>query len=648
MPRIFLKGKEGSYIMQVNDLCINCFAKKGKTAECQRCGYVDGTPPVAPYLAQGTVLAERFVVGRHEKVTGEGVTYLGYDAKKNEKVVIREYLPLTLCSRKAGRDEVMVKQGCELTYEDYKQDFFDIAKAVTRLSDIDIFTPIRAIFECNNTAYAVYDKPDGRPLGDIVKKAQRLTWDEARPLFLPLIGAMNSAHAVGLVHFGISPETIYFSRDKKLHVTGFAIPDSRMSDTALKCEMYDGYSAIEQYSAQGKRGRSTDVYAMCALLFYTLTGKRPPEAVTRAYEPRLNMPAELAEEIPSHVVAALAAGLQVMPENRIQTMDELRSQLSTKSGGAAVAGVARAAGAGAAVGAAAHAGAQQSRPHTAPPTRTSSSQRERQTVGRTSAAAGVGYAASSASPRQRSVDDSGNGSNGGFYAMRSNLSNAFNDLGGKVSSKLSAFSNLKQWQYLLLSLVISIVILGIIAIVVLSVFSPYLRKNSSNYIQPPEEYIIAPSETDTTPTYEVPNFVGKEWEDVKATASTYYYFEIYALAEEEASSEYKEGEIIRQSVDAGSMAPDGTVISVVLSSGSSTVKIPKIIGKSVYEAQELLSKSGLRLGEQVEEYNDEYEFGVIFEVVNADVGDKVGINSYINVKVSKGPEPTVQIVEDEE
>ncbi len=601
--------------MAVNDLCINCFARKGKTPQCQRCGYVDGTPKVAPYLAPGTVLAERFVVGRHEKVTGEGVTYLGYDAKTDERVIIREYLPLTLCSRPKTRDDVIINEGCQLTYEDYKQDFLDIAKAVTRLSDIDIFTPIRAIFECNNTAYAVYDKPDGRPLGDIVKKAQRLTWDEARPLFLPLIGAMNSAHAVGLVHFGISPDTIYFSRDKKLHVTGFAIPDSRMSDTSLKSELFEGYSAIEQYSTQGKRGKATDVYGMCALLFFTLTGKHPPEAVTRAYEPRLNMPAELADEIPSHVFATLAAGLQVMPEHRMQSMDELRSQLSIKSGPAA-----RAAGAAAGAGSVIYGRTMKETSRPAP-------QNPRP------ANSGAIYP-TGVSLKSR-INDSAVG-------------RAIGDFGNKVSNKISAFGGLKQWQYLLLSLVVSMVVLGIIALIVLTIFKPFLERNNTANIKPAEEYVMEiQSETEIKAMYEVPDLVGKEWKDVEKNKDQYYYFEIFALAEEEASDKYDEGEIIRQSPEAGAQAEDGTVIQVVISSGASTVKIPKIKGKSVYEAQKMLDECGLRLGEQITEYSDEYEFGKIIDIVNNKVGDKVGIGSYINVKVSAGPEPTTEIIEDE-
>lgn len=611
-----LTERKGHRTMAVNDLCINCFARKGKTPQCQRCGYVDGTPRVAPYLAPGTVLAERFVVGKHEKVTGEGVTYLGYDAKNNERVVIREYLPLTLCSRPASQDDVVINEGCQLTYEDYRQDFLDIAKAVSRLSDIDIFTPVRAIFECNNTAYAVYDKPDGRPLGDIVKKAQRLTWDEARPLFLPLISAMNSAHAVGLVHFGISPDTIYFSRDKKLHVTGFAIPDSRMSDTSLKSELFEGYSAIEQYSTSGKRGKATDVYGLCALLFFTLTGKHPPEAVTRAYEPKLNMPAELADEIPSHVFAALASGLQVMSENRIQSMDELRSLLSVKSSPAGARPVAAAASAAGAV-----------------------------VYGRTA------REARPAPERQRPANSGAVYPTGVSFQQRINESavgRAIGDLGNKVSNKISAFGNLKQWQYLLLSLVISMVVLGIIAIIVLTIFRPFLERSDVSKIAPPEEYIMAvQSETDVKAMYDVPDLVGKKWTDVEKSKDQYYYFEIFALAEEEASDKYDEGEIVRQTPEAGVQAEDGTVIQVVISSGSSTVKIPKIKGKSVYEAQQMLDELGLRLGEQVTEYSDEYEFGKIIDIVNNKVGDKVGIGSYINVKVSAGPEPTTQIIEDE-
>lgn len=573
------------------DLCINCFAKKGKTRECSRCGYVEGTPQVAPFLAPGTVIGERFIVGKHEKLTGEGATYLGYDMQNKDKVIIREYLPLTLCKREAGNDNVIVNDGEELTYADYLQDFFDISKAVSRLSDVPSIVPVRAIFECNNTAYTVYDRPDGRPLTDIVKKAKRLTWEEARPLFLPLVSAMNSAHSLGLVHFGISPETVYFNRDRKLHLTAFAIPDSRMTETPLKAELFDGYSAVEQYSAEGNRGKASDVYSICAVMFYALTGKRPADAVKRAYEPRLNVPSELAETIPSHVLAAIAGGLQVMPDKRIQTMEELRSQLSLKSG---------------------------SQVNPAPNPRPAPQAPERRM------------------PQQRPANQQRRTSPA---AMVKNI---------PFADKLGEFGKLKQWQYWLLSTIVSMIVLGIIAIIILNVFKPYIARDDENKVKPAPTFVYSNSDISDAKKYEVPELVGKKWESIKnETESDYYYFHFVCLADTESSEDYKEGEIIRQYPEAGSELIDGGVISLTISAGSNTVKIPKIIGKTVYEAQQALEKVELQIGEQSSEYSDKYDFGQIIEITDQKEGDKVATGSYINVVVSAGKAPENQIIDEE-
>ena len=578
-------------MIDTHDLCINCFAKKGKTRECSRCGYVDGTPQVAPFLAPGTIIGERFIVGKHESLTGEGATYLGYDMQNNDKVVIREYLPLTLCTREAGNDNVKVNDGEELTYADYLQDFFDISKAVSRLSDVPAIVPVRAIFECNNTAYTVYDKPDGRPLTDIVKKAKRLTWEEARPLFLPLVAAMNSAHSLGLVHFGISPETVYFNRDRKLHLTSFAIPDSRMTETPLKAELFDGFSAVEQYSAEGKRGKASDVYSICALMYYALTGKRPADAVKRAYEPRLNVPSELAESIPSHVLAAIAGGLQVMPDNRIQTMEELRSQLSLKGGASANP-------------------APQQRP-----------------------------AAPASTPARRPVQPR--------PAAQQRRTAPASNKNVSIVDRLGEFGKLKQWQYWLLSTIISMIVLGIIAIVILNIFKPYIARDDSNKIKPAPTFVYSNSDISDAKTYEVPNLVGKKWESIKNdTESEYYYFHFVCLADTESSEDYKEGEIIKQVPAAGGELIDGGVVSLTISAGANTVKIPKIIGKTIYEAQQMLDKVELKIGEQTSEYSDKYAFGQIIEITDQKEGDKVPIESYLNVVVSAGKAPENQIIDE--
>lgn len=314
-----------------NDICLGCMSKKGSEAECPKCGYIEGTPQILPALTPGTVIADRYLVGRKISSNGEGIVYIALDRETNRKVTLHEYLPATLSTRITGDDAVRVNPGAEGAYEDYREDFLEIHKAVARISNIPAIVPVLDIFECNNTVYVVYENVAGKSLTEIIKRAKRITWDEARPIFLPLISAMISAHSIGLVHFGINPDCIYMTHDGRLVITGFGIPDSRFSETELAPELYDGYSAIEQYALEGERGKWSDVYSLSAVIYFSLTGKRPPDSVSRAYDPRLKMPAELSDVIPAHVVTALAGGLQVQAEKRTQSFEELKNELSLRA-----------------------------------------------------------------------------------------------------------------------------------------------------------------------------------------------------------------------------------------------------------------------------------------------------------------------------
>lgn len=571
-------------MVDTRDICVNCFARRGHSRECPRCGYVDGTPQILPYLEPGTVLADRYLVGKRRWANGEGAAYLGLDIETGRKLTVREFLPPTLCDRGETSDEIVVNDGDELVFRDYMNEFIDIQRAVSRMSDVPAIVQVLDIFECNNTVYAIYERVDGRPMSEIVRKADRLSWEEARPLFLPLISAMVSAHAIGLVHYGINPECVYLTKEGKLRIEGFGIPDARLAETELKAEINDGYSAIEQYSLEGRKGKAIDVYSMCALIFFTLTGRRPPDAVTRAYEPRLNIPAELAGTIPTHVVTALAGGLQVSAEQRTQTMEELKSQLAVKSvQGAQGVGVAR-------------------RSEVRPPV---------QADGRR-----------------------------GFDSVRRSAAKT-------AARGVSALANLSPIQYGLLSAGIATVVLGILAAIILNGINASVNADEKQGLNLSSTQFYH-SSTDISvdnelTLYEVPSLLG-----VKLTAAQkeekYSMFDILCI-EENFSDDYDEGEIISQTVEAKKMVVEKTPIGVVVSLGKKTRKIPKIIGKTIAEADKMLTDAGLVLGAQTEEYSSEYDAGCVISIVGSKVGSKLEYGSSVDVKVSKGKEPEVSVVD---
>ena len=573
--------------MEFKGLCLGCMSNKGNAMECPKCGYVDGTPQVLPYLEPGTLLKERYIVGKHLSANGEGVTYIGYDMTTNKKVTVREYLPKTLCSRVKDDDNIIIASGNKLVYQDYLQDFMEIGRALVKLSSLPSIVPVIDMFEANKTAYTVYEFVDGKPLDEIIKRARRFTWEEASPLFLPLISTVNSAHAIGLVHFGISPENIIMTRSGTLKLQGFGSPDAHLAETELTAEFYDGFSAIEQYSLEGKKGKWTDVYAMSAVIFYALTGKRPPDAVSRSYEPRLNMPTDVAQNIPTHVVTALAGGLQVNIETRTHSMEELKNQLNNP--------VPR-------------------KPEPKPvPVAPNYSERYVDEPDYNEPPTRIAAPAASAQ-MNRQVRDYGP-----------------DDSEPEIS----------PYKYGIISGLVGFVVLGVIALIFINlVVLPMMKKNnaededvtSSAYVSSEEDN----ASSEPKVLYRVPNLVNKKWSSVDGNEK---YSNFYIrLIDEVYDENYEEGRIISQTVEAGSTVEQNTPIGVVVSKGSKMRTVPDIIGMSVSEASTELEKAGLALGDQAEEYSDSYAMGKIIRLNGIDVGQKIQAGSMINVVVSLGEE----------
>mgnify|MGYP003504828154 CR=1 FL=1 len=68
-----------------------------------------------------------------------------------------------------------------------------------------------------------------------------------------------------------------------------------------------------------------------ALLYYSITGLVPPTATKRAVKDTMVLPAAVASTLSSKVIDCFVKSLSVYPQNRISTIDEVISLLSTIS-----------------------------------------------------------------------------------------------------------------------------------------------------------------------------------------------------------------------------------------------------------------------------------------------------------------------------
>ena len=172
----------------------------GRT-ECGICGYRTNGQNPPPALPVRTLLSDRYLVGKLLEIGGDAAVYLGYDEVLKAPIYIREFLPDTLCERNSD-GSLTVIAGCEGSYREYADKFRSHARTLARMRELSAIVSVYDIFEQHNTVYTISEYCEGNTLETRLALAGgRIRWDEARPLFMPLLSALISLHSAGPVSY---------------------------------------------------------------------------------------------------------------------------------------------------------------------------------------------------------------------------------------------------------------------------------------------------------------------------------------------------------------------------------------------------------------------------------------------------------------
>lgn len=323
------------------NLCYGCMNPKDcdENGVCRICGFDENAPSLPSYLAPGVMLRDRYVVGKLLSYNGESANYIGFDTITQSKVVIKEYMPDTLCEREAGKSILDVAPQYVAQYKTLMSEFVELNKTLSKMRSLSHIIPVVDMFGDNNTGYVVLAYFEGVTLEKYIEhNGGRLTWETVRRFFPPIFTTVSLVHNAGLVHRGICPENILIGENGDIKLTGFAISDERTANTEIAPELYSGYAAPEQYNSSARQGTWTDVYGVSAMLYKALTGVTPLDAASRLTDDTLETPASLVPEIPESVSNVIMSGMELDGEKRIQTVTELVTKLfeQPEIGGAAV------------------------------------------------------------------------------------------------------------------------------------------------------------------------------------------------------------------------------------------------------------------------------------------------------------------------
>lgn len=318
-------------------LCMGCMRKYDDQFDiCPHCGYAFDTPAKQSYhIPPGSVLKQRFIVGKVLGFGGFGVTYVGWDYLMERKVAIKEYLPSEFATRMPTQQKVTVYSGDK--EEQFKEGLVKTLEEAKRLAKFEAVPGIVQIYDCfeaNGTSYIVMEYLEGMSLKEYLETHGKMTVEQALPVVLQVASAMEAVHKTGILHRDIAPDNIYVlnpDEPDKLEVKLLDFGAARYATTkhskSLSVIIKPGYAPEEQYRSRGDQGTWTDVYALAATLYKMLTGITPEDAMERSVKDEVKKPSKLGVKIPKPMETALMNAMNVKIQDRTQTMEEFSQEL---------------------------------------------------------------------------------------------------------------------------------------------------------------------------------------------------------------------------------------------------------------------------------------------------------------------------------
>jgi serine/threonine protein kinase len=353
-------------MLDINErlLCPYCFEEQlkliGKNGAfvCPSCGYDERKPPREEErplnsLPSGSVLINRYIVGKVLGYGGFGITYIAYDIETDEVKAIKEYFPDTAHRIPGGLSIQAQNAVLQERFDMGMEAFYYEAKIITRFEHNPGIVKVYDFFYENGTAYYVMEYIDGVNLKAWVKNNGALSCDKAASVLISMVYLLHDMHSQNVLHGDISPDNIFISRNGAVKLLDFG--SSRRLYQAgglVDLNIKKGFTPKELY-AESVPGPWCDIYSLGATIYSLLTGKAPVESILRVDDDesenkhdkkkgvaediplmgeRMKWPSRMGIRIPNNFELILKKMMAVDYRNRYQSVGELRSDLVAVTG----------------------------------------------------------------------------------------------------------------------------------------------------------------------------------------------------------------------------------------------------------------------------------------------------------------------------
>ncbi|MBU0656318.1 MAG: protein kinase [Gammaproteobacteria bacterium] len=287
-------------------------------------------------LPPGTMVGV-FRIERTLGIGGFGITYLAFDTSLNIQVAVKEYFPQNAWRDTSSRTVHCYAGEAEQTFQIGLQRFHKEGQTLAQFKHPNI-VGVRQMLPANNTAYLVMDYEHGEELEAYLRRLGRpLTYQEVENIFNPLLDGLRAVHDRGLLHLDIKPENIFLRADSTPVLIDFGGARHQLGQASRSVSFLvasDGYAPNEQYTGTQLQP-TTDIYAVGATLYRSVTGRIPADAPKRglamidgSHDPLVPVRQAVASgAYPEYFLQTLDDALNMRVSSRPQSVRELQQRL---------------------------------------------------------------------------------------------------------------------------------------------------------------------------------------------------------------------------------------------------------------------------------------------------------------------------------
>lgn len=454
----------------------------------------------------------------------------------------------------------------------------------------------------NAIHYIVMEYVEGITLKTYIEKKGQLSFKEAVSIAIQVGRGIEAAHNKHIIHRDIKPQNIIISTEGKVKVTDFGIARAASSNTINSDVMGSVHYASPEQARNGFVDGKSDIYSLGIVMYEMVTGRVPFDgestvaiAIQHLQEEMIK-PSAYAPDLPISLEKIIIKCTQKSPDRRYDTIGDLLIDLK----------------------------------------KALISPNEDFVV-----LVPVGQQDKTRIMKQDEVESIKEQTRNIYYeeaAEETEESDGEED----EEEDDSGFLNPKMEKAVtIMGIVAAVIIVAIVIYIAGSLLGLFRFGGGSKKDDVKQEEVVEPEEEepseDTENQVEMIDIKGKTFDEAKAALNGIGLG--IERAGEESSDTYAQGQIVSQSVEAGTKVEKNTTIKVTISSGVGEIDVPSVLGLDRETAEAELTENGF-LANSNFEYSESVASGMVISQ-SPEAGSKAKKGDTVSLIISRGPEPIV-------